>query len=277
VTSKLLLGLCMLTPWFGMVGCGARTSLSDVVNHTAVRDASSTSTAGGFEKSTTNTLFVESTDAVVLLPAPCTLRDAASGRPTQELAPTPTSRARTTNDVCGNARQEEYESCDDGDTQAGDGCNELCQIEPYHVCTTAGQRCVRLIVCGDGVHTDEEECDDGNLTSGDGCSPSCQLEVGSNGADSVCSRCPQTGANCELSCAEGYCGDGLVQVLQGETCDRGASNTSAYGDCTEQCTLAARCGDSLVQVCGDEKCDDGNRVGGDGCAADCKLEQLWVR
>src|SRR5262249_53776738 len=37
--------------------------------------------------------------------------------------------------------------------------------------------------------------------------------------------------------------------------------------CRTNCTIPA-CGDGIVD--GGEVCDDGNTVGGDGCAADCK-------
>jgi cysteine-rich repeat protein len=51
------------------------------------------------------------------------------------------------------------EECDDGDSETGDGCNELCEAE----------------YCGDGVQQTAlgEECDDANQLDGDGCSSEC--------------------------------------------------------------------------------------------------------
>jgi cysteine-rich repeat protein len=65
--------------------------------------------------------------------------------------------------VCGdgNVDPEIGEECDDGNTVDGDGCSANCTIEPY---------------CGDGTVDPGEQCDDGNNTNGDGCSASCEIE-----------------------------------------------------------------------------------------------------
>ncbi|MDH5720339.1 MAG: DUF4215 domain-containing protein [Spirochaetia bacterium] len=60
--------------------------------------------------------------------------------------------------VCGNNEVEISETCDDGNTTPGDGCDEFCQIEP---------------VCGNSVVEPGETCDDGNTVSNDGCAASC--------------------------------------------------------------------------------------------------------
>jgi cysteine-rich repeat protein len=47
-------------------------------------------------------------------------------------------------------------------------------------------------------------------------------------------------------------------------------NIKAYDSpsaCRPDCTVP-RCGDGILD--GGEICDDGNTIGGDGCAADCK-------
>jgi cysteine-rich repeat protein len=62
---------------------------------------------------------------------------------------------------CGDAVQDSFEFCDDGNTQSNDGCSESCEEE----------------YCGDGVVNGQvEQCDDGNLKSGDACDELCQLE-----------------------------------------------------------------------------------------------------
>jgi cysteine-rich repeat protein len=67
-----------------------------------------------------------------------------------------------TEPACGNGILEEGEQCDDGNTIAGDGCCDLCEIE--------------VPACGNGIVEQGEECDDGNLVSGDGCSSACACE-----------------------------------------------------------------------------------------------------
>lgn len=251
----------------GVSSCGARTALDAAMTEHPNEEAPTRPTPSPTAAATATTRFVESDIPVVLTPAPCTLRDAADTQPDQPSTPTP-GPMRADNAAkgeCGNGRHEEYESCDDGNRVALDGCDDTCQIEPYYVCPTGGQPCVRLSVCGDNVVSATETCDDGNRRSFDGCSPSCQIEAG-------CSPDPCTSGD-----PSGYCGDGVVQAHRGEACDNGMANTNAYEGCTDLCTLAARCGDGIVQPCGQETCDDGNHVGGDGCSANCRNEQQWVR
>ncbi len=66
--------------------------------------------------------------------------------------------------VCGNRVVESPETCDDGNTVSGDGCNSSCQKEQ----STAP-------VCGNGKVEGTEQCDDGNTVSGDGCSSTCRV------------------------------------------------------------------------------------------------------
>ncbi|HLL25257.1 MAG TPA: DUF4215 domain-containing protein, partial [Kofleriaceae bacterium] len=63
--------------------------------------------------------------------------------------------------VCGDSTVGFTETCDDGNTTAGDGCSATCQVEP---------------VCANSSVEPPEQCDDGNMTAGDGCSATCQLE-----------------------------------------------------------------------------------------------------
>ena len=91
------------------------------------------------------------------------------------------------------------ESCDDGNTVGGDGCNGLCQIEGR----------TRPLGCGDGIVQPGlgESCDDGNSVDGDGCD----------------SNCTPTG-----------CGNGIVTGT--EQCDDG--NRDPLDGCEPDCTLS---------------------------------------
>jgi len=65
--------------------------------------------------------------------------------------------------ICGDARIEEGESCDDGELNASVGhCSARCD-GPH-------------LVCGDGRIDGPEQCDDGNTASGDGCDTTCLSE-----------------------------------------------------------------------------------------------------
>ena len=79
-------------------------------------------------------------------------------------------------DPCGSGRLYGVETCDDGNTNDGDGCDGSCQVESGFVC--AGEPSVCAQRCGDGITQTGEACDDGNSDDGDGCSAQCALEAG---------------------------------------------------------------------------------------------------
>ncbi|USN55674.1 MAG: DUF4215 domain-containing protein [Candidatus Peribacteria bacterium] len=69
--------------------------------------------------------------------------------------------------VCGNGVLEAGETCEDGNTINGDGCDYMCQFEVIRP---------ELPVCGNGKIEAAEECDDGNALNNDGCSNICRVE-----------------------------------------------------------------------------------------------------
>ena len=83
-------------------------------------------------------------------------------------------------EVCGNGIIDSDEQCDDGGNVPGDGCDDLCIIEPGYQCEGVPSMCTLIIVCGDGLIQVGEGCDDGNITFGDGCSGTCSVEAGYN-------------------------------------------------------------------------------------------------
>jgi cysteine-rich repeat protein len=68
---------------------------------------------------------------------------------------------------CGDGEIANSESCDDGNSDPGDGCSNICQVEDGYECTGTPSKCY---ICGNGVREDGEECDDGNTENFDGCS-----------------------------------------------------------------------------------------------------------
>jgi fibro-slime domain-containing protein len=169
--------------------------------------------------------------------------------------------------VCGDKKLTGAETCDDGNTAAGDGCSNTCKLEAGWVCPIIGAAC-RAASCGDSLLVGVETCDDGNQNSGDGCSSTCQREDGW--------VCPTVGTACRKT----VCGDGTKEGS--EQCDD--HNLIPYDGCSPTCTNEPSCaGGTCSSVCGDglkypqEACDDGNTRSGDGCSADCKtVEAGWT-
>ncbi len=123
--------------------------------------------------------------------------------------------------VCGDGIVTPPETCDDGNTTAGDGCSGTCLIEPQDLagngwsCSPAGALCTKT-VCGDRVVQGNEQCDDGNNLPFDGCDK-CRKEP-----------------TCRNGTCLGVCGDGIV-VSPGEECDDG--NQVSGDGCSATCTL----------------------------------------
>ncbi len=115
------------------------------------------------------------------------------------------------------------EVCDDGDTDAEDGCSATCQIELGWSCT--GQPSVCTAGCGDGLVRGSEECDDQTdftPVSGDGCSAFCRVEMGwaCFGEPSACSP---------------VCGDGLRVGTETDPSRCDDANTSPNDGCDATC------------------------------------------
>jgi len=187
---------------------------------------------------------------------------------------------------CGDGRQDWYvaqdgtetwESCDDGNAVAGDGCSEACAVEPGYVCDSPGAPC-REPRCGDGFQDYVgaggtggldaggvgamggaaeggaafegdpggawEECDDGNSEPDDGCSEVCTIEAGW--------ACWYTGEACHRV----VCGDGYTDWP--EECDDGNSDrTDGCDDCRWDGTYPGTGGSFAAGGAGNAPTEDG--------------------
>lgn len=181
--------------------------------------------------------------------------------------------------VCGNGVRQTGETCDDGDTTAGDGCSATCTVESGWSCAgNAPDVCIE--VCGNGIITSGEACDDGNTSNSDGCSSACAEESGwsCTGEPSTCTTTCGDGIAagaeacddgndtetdaCLSSCVAASCGDGHIQ--DGEACDDAGESATCDADCT-----AVACGDQRVNTLASEQCDDGNDSNADACLNSC--------
>ena len=117
--------------------------------------------------------------------------------------------------VCGDGKEQAPETCDDGNTKPGDGCDGNCAIEPNWKCPTPGKPCVKIpaqpAVCGDGKVEGDETCDLGKDSAGKsmndgkaGCLATCQTVNGWT--------CPGAGQACTK---DAFCGDGVVSTTLG--------------------------------------------------------------
>ena len=169
---------------------------------------------------------------------------------------------------CGNGKLETGETCDDGNTQGGDGCSSVCALEVGWKCPAQNTACVAA-KCGDGILAGAEKCDDGIVNTTSGCTPSCTVAPNA--------VCPPNGG----ACVPMVCGDG--KVTGSETCDSGL-NDGKHG-CSPTCQLIAGwlcplAGAPCTEVCGDgkvvggEQCDEKADVA--CCTASCTLKPGYV-
>ncbi len=118
--------------------------------------------------------------------------------------------------VCGDAKVERGEQCEDGNLRPFDGCFN-CRAEPS--CKNG----VCKAVCGDGQRFDGEACDDGNSRDGDGCSATCAVEDGYACKDQSGAPAPQV----------------LLPIIYRDFIGQGNSNrdtTTCYNPVTEVAT-----------------------------------------
>lgn len=132
--------------------------------------------------------------------------------------------------VCGDARVEGDEQCDDGNDADDDACIEC-----------------RPARCGDGVvrrdlepgDPGHEFCDDGNQDSGDTCTNDCAIPRCGDGhlwrgVEECDDGNEEDGDGCRLNCRVARCGDGVI--FEGvETCDDG--NDRSGDGCDARCQL----------------------------------------
>ncbi len=185
--------------------------------------------------------------------------------------------------VCGNGRLEAGETCEDGNTTTGDGCDSNCTktgcgngiLSMNEGCDDGnavdGDGCDSNCVasgCGNGVKTPNEACDDGNTTSGDGCDNNCTMTACGNGIQTAGEACDDgnatSGDGCDSNCTMTACGNGIPTT--GEACDDG--NATNGDGCDSNCTATA-CGNGITTA--GEGCDDGNATNGDGCDSNCTV------
>jgi fibro-slime domain-containing protein len=174
---------------------------------------------------------------------------------------------------CGDGALGYGEYCDDGNTDAGDGCSATCTLETGYTCDVPGTKCMLVTFCGDGKLTvaDGEQCDDMNTVGGDGCSATCIVEANWT--------CPTPGQKCistvvcgdkKVTGAE-QCDDG--NLVNGDGCSLGCEVECGW-TCSAGACRATKCGDGIVA--GTEACDDMNNTNGDGCSSTCALESKAV-
>lgn len=147
---------------------------------------------------------------------------------------TETCNADCTGAVCGDGQINATagETCDDGNTDGGDGCDVFCVVE-----------------CGNGRLDGDEECDDGGESAT--CDRNCTMATCGDGT-----RNPTAGESCDLgskngpdawcldNCQRPVCGDGLVNG--DDECDDG--NLDDGDGCSAECvTEGCSCTSTTTQ------------------------------
>jgi cysteine-rich repeat protein len=176
----------------------------------------------------------------------------------------------TTDDSCLNGKCQPGPAlkCDDGNVCTQDACKTGlgCIFSPAAVECSDGNACTLGDHCVAGlcIPVSMPDCNDGNVCTDDSCDLAlgCQHEPAGGPCDDG-DACTNGDA-----CAAGACQPGQpLGCLDADACTQDGCNPGS--GCTHT-PIVPCCGNKAVE--GGEQCDDGNTVGGDGCAADCKNE-----
>jgi cysteine-rich repeat protein len=157
---------------------------------------------------------------------------------------------------CGDGTfNEETELCDDGNSEAGDGCSPGCQPEPGWSCSADPTACIQVPAEWKG--TEGPFCSDSRYGDGEFCD--CGCGVVDADCESATAECDGLFLGCIPENAVNFFGevDMSVVTMVPDTAD----NTQCVDNV---------CGDT--HVAGTEECDDGNSESGDGCDASCVVE-----
>lgn len=147
------------------------------------------------------------------------------------------------------------------------------------ICTTPPSG-TSFSICGDGIVQSTEQCDSGGIDTATCNGFTCNTAVCGDGYINTVAgeQCDRGGANsdsgtCTASCQFAVCGDGLVNKLgiKPEQCDSGGIDTATCNGFT--CNVAV-CGDGYVNAAAGEQCDMGllnSDAQGSLCNASCKI------
>lgn len=105
--------------------------------------------------------------------------------------------------------------------------------------------------------------------------PSGMFRIGAtcgNGTIDPGEACDGPSASCDVDCTAPVCGDGITNLLAGESCDAGGTATESPA-CDRDCTPNI-CGDNHTNSA-TEDCDDGNATNdNNGCSETCLFNNV---
>ncbi len=211
--------------------------------------------------------------------------------------------------TCGNGILEGAETCDDGGTDDGDGCDATCKVEPITSRSTCSDaEAITLVETAPGTYAmslasgTTNLLANSNMTTSSSSTDPC-FAPGRNAFFKV--TAPTAGVlratakssafdvvlnyrkpTCALLTAPFMCANNsergneetlATPVAAGEIVyvvvdSKGAND---FGRFTLDVSLTpSGCGDGFFVPSATEECDDGNNVSGDGCSATCKVEPI---
>jgi MYXO-CTERM domain-containing protein len=183
--------------------------------------------------------------------------------------------------ACGNGVVDPTETCDDGDTDMGDGCSSTCGTEHGYQCTGNPSVCSDLDECATNNGGCAQTCTNSTGSFACSCNPGYELAGDSHSCNDI-DECATGTSGCAQTCTNSIgsfacsCQSGYTLDADGHSCNDIDECAVNNGGCEQVCantpgSYACGCNAGYARAADGHSCDDIDEcaTGNGGCAQTC--------